>query len=350
MARPLPPLPKPLRAVGAPDAAELARRVDEWARDQQALSEALRSGNPSVLSRLDALEARPIGGGGGSVTFGSPVALTPGDATADGVSTDSVRADHVHGLPPFGDGAGEFCEGDDARLNAVGTYSSIWMPDAEPVSPHADDDECAGSSIAGAWTDWDEGAYVTTTASAANKWYEFTGTGNNATRWAGLYKAIPNSIFSITGKFSWMTSSTANGALRIGVFCGDLATPSTGDIRVISVSSTGVDSTTITETYAAWDGVASAGTTIANVRAAYFRLRCNGTTVASDWSEDGITWVNAASVTTAFTPAHAGVCFRMLTTGVTGWGRVHWIRYRSGAGAADFNQNTGRLVRVPNAA
>lgn len=74
---------------------------------------------------------RSTGGGGGSVSFGAPVALTVGGSNTAGVSTDATRADHKHALPAFGSGAGTFCEGNDSRLSDSRTptaHASTHLP------------------------------------------------------------------------------------------------------------------------------------------------------------------------------------------------------------------------------
>ena len=58
-------------------------------------------------------------GDGDELVFDSPVALAVGGPNVDGVSEHVVRADHMHALPAFGDGAGEIVEGNDARLSGL---------------------------------------------------------------------------------------------------------------------------------------------------------------------------------------------------------------------------------------
>lgn len=349
----LPLLPKPLRSLGAADAREQARRVDEWAKGQQALSRALRDGNPSILRRLDELEARPVGGGGGSFPgYGSHVDLTIGGAGTDGSNTTVSRSDHTHGLPAFGDGAGEIAEGDHTHPGLGDGYYEKWDPDAVPETPHADDDECAGASIDASWTAWDVAAYTTRTANPTQRYYLFEGTGNGNTRWAGLYKAVPNNTFSITAMVTPVSYSPGtSGAIQIGVFVGDLTNTSTGDF--ISATSHNV---------AVLQGSPGGGqfrhgvhtaynvaetSTLKSTGCRYVRLRVNGTTVTADCSPDGERWDGGQTGTATFTPTHVGICFKVVTNAVTAAGRVHWVRFQSGAGSDAFNLRTGRLVRIP---
>lgn len=92
--RVLPPLPKALRSFGAPNSAEGYRRIDEWAGGQQRLVQALRDGNPSVLSRLDELEAQValIDTSGGGVTDHGALTGLGADDHTQYLRTDGTRA------------------------------------------------------------------------------------------------------------------------------------------------------------------------------------------------------------------------------------------------------------------
>jgi hypothetical protein len=89
--------------------------------------------------------------------FDSPANLIPGNATASGTSTHVPRADHVHGLPPFGSASGTFAQGNDSRfttpsspaaagspLRANGSGSSEWASTIQ----FNDDDTNYGSASA----------------------------------------------------------------------------------------------------------------------------------------------------------------------------------------------------------
>ena len=418
----------------------------------QALSEALRAGVPDVLSRLDALEADVAaggGGGGGSVTFGSPVALAAGGTNADGVSTDSARADHVHAtprsapvaltaggtvvtgasgnfadashvhatarsapaalvvggsavtgvsndfadaahvhaLPAFGTGAGTFAEGNDARLSDDRTASglrtastvvsvssataptsgqvltatggsaatwqtpsgggstvSIWEPRAQPASAHADDNEFL-SSIAD-FTTWDHGAYQTRTLVTADKCLEINSTGNSTVRFGGMYKAVPGGgEYSLVVNCGYSTPAVSNLSTGIVLLQG---TGATDDIRTLRTGNLTATSGpfVLSDTYTQYNGAQSAVTQHSTAHASWLRFRVNGTTCASDWSPDGVTWIFLVSVTLGFTPSHMGVLSAPFVA-VSSTSRFYCFRVKSGAGASAFDANRpGRVVTV----
>ncbi len=404
----LPPLPKALRSTGAPSAAVAARRVDEHALALDALVSALRSASIDAERRIVALEARPAGGGGGvtvhadlsglgaddhtqylledgsralsgdlsagsnkitdlaaptnpndaarladvsGVSFGAHTDLTVGGAGADGVASTAARSDHVHGLPAFGTTAGTFCEGDDSRLIANSGTFDVWDVDAPPASPHADDDECDGSGIAGAWTVWDVGGYQTRTAVPTRGYYEITGTGNGSERFGGLYKAIPASEFCVTALVSTSAADSASGinGCYNGVFVGNLTTPSTGSFHI--AAQRGVAARTFgptTSTFSNYAGTPSQNFQVLNTSVPhYLRIRVNGTSVQTEWSANGLDWaVFQNAITTAFTPAHVGWACSISLNGASAAWRLHWIRFTSGTGTSAFNQPPpGRLIR-----
>jgi len=60
-----------------------------------------------------------------SVSVGTPSTLTVGGSNTGGSATTLVRSDHLHGLPAFGTGSGNFCEGNDSRLSDDRTASAL---------------------------------------------------------------------------------------------------------------------------------------------------------------------------------------------------------------------------------
>lgn len=90
----------------------------------------------ATFDNVDSLDTRVTqieehGGGGGTVSYGSPVAIVVGGANVDGAATTLARADHKHALAAFGTGAGDFCEGDDPRLSdsrTPTTHASSHLP------------------------------------------------------------------------------------------------------------------------------------------------------------------------------------------------------------------------------
>ncbi len=359
----------------------LASRTFYFASDVYDFLKIIKDDSIELRELIEALQESGGGGGGGSVSFAAPVGLTVGGGNVAGSSTDSARAEHrhaitrgtpvglthggsnaagasgdfadaahTHALAAFGSTAGTVCEGNDSRLIATADYLPIWMPDAQPASPHADDDECGGSSISGSWNVWDVAGYQTRTAQPTRKCYEITATGGAGLRWGGLYKAIPASEFQLVAKVTFETAAPTSVAA--GIFVGNLTVPSTGPIHTAFVThGANVSGLTASRfTYAAYNGGSSQGTSGVSNYAQYLRLRVSGTSVSTDCSPDGINWRQIetnGTITTGFTPAHVGFCFHV-GAATTATGRYHFARFASGAGTSAFNfRIPGRLVRAP---
>ena len=119
----LPRLPKELRSLDAYGKPEALRRIDEWARGTQQLAAALRDGNPSILTRLDELEASvaAIGGGGGVTDHGALTGLGDDDH-GQYLRTDGTRAltgDQSAGSHKITDLAAPTNPNDAARLTDI---------------------------------------------------------------------------------------------------------------------------------------------------------------------------------------------------------------------------------------
>lgn len=378
-------LPQPRKLDGIPrDLLDLATRTRIFSEDVFENHRLQRLEAARIEAAIVALQ-NAGGGGGGPVSFGSPVALTVGGGNVDGVSSLAARAEHKHALPdfgspdaltvgggnvdgasgtfadaehkhslpPFGAGAGEFCEGNDARLIDTASYCSKYDVDAPPEVPHAGDDECLGVVIDPGWTVWDSGIYGTFSADPDRKQYEMNGIGNGSTRWMGLYKANPTvgPPWTMYARLSLAMTGTAIGAARIGIMVGDFTTPATGDFRTIYRSylpGTSAFGACLAETYTSFASGVANQSSVQNVCAHYLRIRALGTTIETDWSEDGLTWHTLGILGVGFAVLHVGVCFRVDTNLTRGWGRIHFVRFVDGT--ADFNgQLPGRLIKVPTA-
>lgn len=420
------------------------QRLGELARDAD---DALRNASQAIRdleARMAELEASG-GGGGGSVSYGTPGTIEPDDSVADGVATTVARSDHQHGiaaaaagaatpgdtvaegsassfarsdhrhsLPAFGTGAGTFCQGNDARLSdaraptahktshqfggsdaiklddlaapddntdldastaahglmrkypggtstflradgsfaappgASGDVARTWLPDLAPVSPHAHDDEFDNGSVSGSWSTWDPAGYVTVTE--GDEGIKFAGTGNATNRWAGKYKAVPASEFSVIAKLMVPGVAGANGtAIALFVAMDLAAAPATADFRqienliVLSATSAAV----ISRTWNAYNGSTSVSTiTNPTPTALYVRLRVNGTAMATDYCYDGKWWKAHSTATLGFTPVHYGLSF-LQNDAVAGEAYCRFFRVASGAGTSVFNaQTTGRYVSL----
>lgn len=362
-------------------------QLGELARDTD---DALRRGSLSIQElerRLAILEAA---GGGGSVSYGSPVALSVGGGNVDGVATTVPRSDHKHSLPAFGSGAGTFCEGNDARLSnartptahaasheggsdpidvtaldgypggtstflrADGTFSSTpgggaysrWDPEAPPVSPHACDDEFDGLVLDPKWTAWDHSASQTRTLDTTRKMFQQQQTGNGTVRAGGIYQAVPASEFAVYARFSIAFPPTNASGASIGLMVGDDLSNVASDFRAIDVNGNNTTGLQVsTRTWSAYNGSQTSVTTRTYPGGGYLRLRVNGTACASDYSPDGVAFWMIASVTLGFTPVHFGISGASAENAVqvTSW--AHWFRVFSGAGTSAFNGTSiGRYI------
>lgn len=281
---------------------------------------------------------------------GSPVALTVGGSNVDGASGDFADAAHKHQLPAFGTAAGEFAEGDHTHDAIEFGYYTEYNPDAVPSSAHTDDDECDGGSLDAGWTLWDPGTALSS-FSGSDKRYTVTPSNGTTVVALGYYKAVPNTEFSITGKFSMDIPLEASSAPhRCGLFVADdvSANPTTADFRTVGLQNATVG-TGVQSHYATWTAynAAPAATNVGGHHP-YGRIRCNGTSMWIDVSPDGISWRSAVTATLGFTPVHCGffVSRGGSAASEAPIGRFYWIRFKSGAGASTFTTGLpGRHVR-----
>ncbi len=333
----------------------------------------------------------------GSVLGGTPSTITPGDVADEGTSESGARSDHVHAIADFGSTADTFCEGNDPRLSdernpvdhaashydgggdevditqlggfsgnanealtgdgnwtdigtAGGAFAeATYLPDLRPTSPHADNDEFNDGSVSGSWTTWDF-ATLQSEAEGANG-LELTQTGNGTVRWSGKYKAVPNSEFAVIMKVALNAeSSSTGGAVAIAVFQD--ATSSTGDFRTIEldIALNTTSTAIVSRTFAAYNnGTPSASTTSPAVpaTAVYLRVRCNGTSMKTDYSSDGHNWKMHSSVTLGFTPAQVGPAVLGIDNAIPYTATFRFYRVFSGAGSAAFNASSiGRNVNL----
>lgn len=79
-----------------------------------------------------------------NVETNTPSDLTVGSSSQEGTATSLALSDHEHGLPPFGSGSGEFCEGNDARLGSSLDQVAFTATNASYTVP-------AGFKVVGAW-------------------------------------------------------------------------------------------------------------------------------------------------------------------------------------------------------
>jgi len=283
--------------------------------------------------------------GGDSLATGAPSTLVVGGSNSAGTANALARQDHVHALPAFGTTAGTFCQGNDTRLVGVAKLATVWLADIAPASPSANDDECNGSSgaaIDAKWSDWaPAGATLAHTYNGRGA-MELSQTSHATPLHQGIRQAIPNSEFA----FAASIGGTIQGGqyTSIGIFvAGDIAGSPTTAAFLFLNQQWGVTNTFRVFVLAKWSNYT---TFVANFGASassacvprFYRMRVNGTTVASDVSEDGKAWWQIDTQTAAFTPAYFGVAISNNNTGNTQIAVIDWFRVLgTGAGSSVLN-------------
>ncbi len=173
--------------------------------------------------------------------------------------------------------------------------SSVWSPDSIPASPHSLDDEFNGTSLDGAWTEFDQNTLLTTAVEDSQ--LKMTRAHAAGTDITGIYKAVPAvSDYSIVAKVA--VQHFGSGVYVAGLFLSeDLAAapttanwflygPSLGDAEVVTINRA---------------SYTSAGTPLnkqllVQRLAMYLRIRvASGPVVDIDLSWDGIAWKEVAA-------------------------------------------------------
>lgn len=186
----------------------------------------------------------------------------------------------------------------------------IYNADAQPTSPHANDDEFRDASIGASWTDWDPAsAYTTTEGSFGIDLLSAAG----SLQGGGIHRAVPvSSDWTLTTKVSLQRNNTAN--TFAGIFLAEdlSASPSTGDIISLTTNYGGsgarleVDSWTAYNAFGSSLGFLSTGDTFPT--SLYLRIAKTSTTYRFLWSLDGMTWLLIYSTTSlGITPVKAGL-------------------------------------------
>lgn len=360
----------------AGEPARLAQRLGTWALGVHKVLDALPAEFAQLERDMAALEGRVAAleaGGGAPAAHASthlpsgsdPLATdaagdaTPGDSAAEGTAESLARSDHQHGLPPFGRSAGEFAEGDDLdgvddRVTALENVSPIitqWTPDAPPTgSAHAKTDEFdTGSSWAAKWTEFDQSAELTPTV--ANGFGKLSVADAGTTRNVAMYQAVPAvAAYAFACKLHMAQVGNVTGSLQAGLFLSqDLdSAPTTADwegIRLVQGSALNFATWTLTA-YNAAQGALS-GNLSRTDRSCYMRCRVTSTTtVAWDWSDDGIGWHELTNHTIGFTPVHMGVWVRNNGTGGVATVQVQWFRVVEATVANGDLSPGGRVLNV----
>lgn len=295
----IPKLPKLLEYAGRELPKEIAALTREWASGVQDVLRALKSGQELHDSQIAALQADLAAGTGWS--------------PSEGVFQ--------------------------------------WFPDMEPASPGSDSIYFPSSSWTG-WTEWDPGTCQTWDVDTTRRMGRGALTGNGGIRWGGMYKAIPGSEFSFCAQISTLCTSGAGGTANGLLVAGDISgSPTTANFLTNDITyASGAPQVNVRARE--WD--AYNGATVSSTNAGerphptHFRCRVNGTSVSSDYSHNGVTWIHYDTTTVTFTPAYFGVAGLEVNNAVTSTMLVRYIQTFSGAGSSAYNANfPGRAASLP---
>ena len=224
-------------------------------------------------------------------------------------------------------------------------HQKIWLPGARPLIPSVLDDEFDGSLAAfnARWNKADPDSRYT--HSLANGRLTVTGIGVGSARWVRYTQPTPAAEFVIYTKVSGETTNTNYTTVGI-IVAQDLATdPANGDSQNMSMEWTVGGSYLINRTYTGYIAFGATATALhPPASGAYLRMRVNGTSVAGDFSQDGVSWVNVSTLTLGYTPSRVGLGMNK-DDAVQGWGHYEFFRCIPGPGTSAFNATSlGREV------
>lgn len=224
------------------------------------------------------------------------------------------------------------------EINATGLLGvgftpdfTLWLPQAPPASPGADDDEFDGSQGAGAptgWVEFDPGSKVTVSEVESGLVLQaLTSTGGDFI--GGVYKAIPAGDFSIMAHISSAGLDSGLWWAALALFEDAAGAPTTSDIYTWG-SLRGNNSMGL-HSWSAYNAIASAfgtpGWGGAGITEAWYRIRRSGTTYAFDVSLHGSGWSRHFSQALTFVPAHYGLVINNRGSGGTATARFRHFRY-----------------------
>lgn len=229
----------------------------------------------------------------------------------------------------------------------------IWSPDAPNPGASgfhaATSDEFNGSALDAKWSEFDVADYMTPSIDTGMRRLLLTATGNGGDRQSGIYQAVPGSEFAFYARVHVITA--LGRWTSIGLFVADLAIPATADLETCQYAVG--NSASPTADYVWQHNFWTQYNTVSTLRGSmtslatggYIRMRINGTSVKSDVSSDGVSWIQIGSVTAGFTPAHFGVNFNSFLNGNQAIGIVDFVRVFAGAGTSGINATRiGRFV------
>lgn len=270
---------------------------------------------------------------GGSDAIKLDALAAPTDVATLNASTSA------HGLMPKASGSTTTFYRSDGTQATPGGVSGVpmWFPAAPPVSPSAQDDEFdSGSSVLNVkWSKWDVPGILTATNDTTKNMGKLVSTSNGTVRMTGIYQAVPGSEFAVYARIAFnYDGASGQGAIAALMIAGDLAgAPSTAGFHTIELDRVANSVFVRARTWTSYT-TATTRATYSQMDACYFRIRANGTTVAMDFSVDGVGWTQIDTRTAAFTPANIGIALYNGDSGVSLTAYVDFFRVFAGAGSS----------------
>jgi len=295
-----------------------------------------------------------------------PTAAPPqgiGSGNTAGSASSYARSDHDHmlretaGPTDLTIGAiqdGQFLKRSGTEIvSAALATTRLWVPDAQPASPSAFDDEfdgAQGAALGASWSEWDVPGIVSPDLDGQGRLRMRVPSGPR--RMVGIYQAVPGaSEYAIYTKARIRTHVNSGGGVACGIFlAGDLdADPSTADLRFFctNLHAENTQSIRLFSLGAFDDGATPIeslpGTLVAAI---YLRLRVNGDQYGLDFCTDGATWLqirpSAGSANTAqigITPVHMGLAGWNGNAGRDAELLCDFFRVVTGPGTSDLYRN-----------
>jgi hypothetical protein len=214
---------------------------------------------------------------------------------------------------------------------------NVWMPDAPPIVPHAQDDEFNDENFnTSKWTEWDVMNKITI---VEQEWgLEMTVTTDPGINWGGVYQSVPTGgDFSMMAKIDMLT--TRFDTFSAGLFLAeDLdAGPSTANLVTLHLAVPEGALTVNASEWSAYDAFlvtrASDNITDYIIPHIYLRIRVVGSDYEVDYSINGLSWnFMHGEQALPFTPVHCGIAVNNQNTGETSSTACSFFRIVEGTG------------------
>jgi len=212
--------------------------------------------------------------------------------------------------------------------------TTLWLPDAPPLSPGADDDEFADASggVPGGWTEYDHGALQTVDEDAAGA--ELIQSTHAGSALSGIYKALPGAGVD----FTYWTKVSLSGlgvtsTIAAGIALLEDAAVSTGDVRTYMLRANATQGEIAVHPWTAYNALGAATVTHAisvdtGPTSLYLMVRRTGTTYAFSYSTDGLGWMRTLSTgALGIVPIHIALCMDNIASAADVSARFKFYRH-----------------------